>query len=139
MTDVHSSTTRSYNMSRIRNRDTGPEKAVRSLLHRAGYRFRLHARDLPGKPDIVFRRRRKVVFVHGCFWHMHSCPNGQVKPATNSEFWQEKRQANVERDKRNEQKLRESGWGVAVVWECELKETEALLERLEAFLEESVG
>lgn len=125
-------------MSRIRNRDTGPEKAVRSLLHRVGYRFRLHARDLPGKPDIVFRRMRKVIFVHGCFWHMHSCPNGQVKPATNSEFWREKRQATVERDTRHEQKIRESGWGVTVVWECELKETEALLERLEAFLEDSV-
>ncbi len=136
MTDVHSSTKRSYNMSRIRNSHTGPEKAVRSLLHRSGYRFRLHAKDLPGKPDIVFRRMRKVIFVHGCFWHMHSCPNGQVTPETNSEFWKEKREANVERDKRNEENLRESGWGVAIVWECEIKkDKKKLLKRLEAFLE----
>jgi DNA mismatch endonuclease (patch repair protein) len=130
--EVYSITTRSYKVSLIRNMNTGSEKPVRSLLHRDGYRFRLQARDLLGKSDLVFRRRRKVVFVRGCFWHMRSCPNGQLKPATNSGSWEDKRHANVERDKRSEQQLMGSCWGVAVALICELNETTALLKCLEA-------
>jgi DNA mismatch endonuclease (patch repair protein) len=87
MPDVHTPEQRSFNMSRIKNRNTRPEMKVRSLVHRMGYRFRLHRKDLPGKPDLVFPSRHKVLFVHGCFFHMHDCPYGRVVPKTNAEFW----------------------------------------------------
>src|SRR4051812_18879140 len=101
MTDVHTPEQRSRNMAAIRYKDTVPELKVRRALHALGIRYRLHRRDLPGKPDIVIPKFRAVVFVHGCFWHIHSCPYGQPKPATNSTFWSEKRQGNVDRDRRN--------------------------------------
>jgi DNA mismatch endonuclease (patch repair protein) len=108
-------------MSGIRGRDTAPERIVRSLLHRAGFRFRLHRRDLPGRPDIVMRRHRTVVFVHGCFWHAHSgCPLAK-EPATNAEFWRAKLRANRERDRRAVERLLELGWRVAVIWECAVR------------------
>lgn len=112
---------RRRNMSAIRSKHTKPELLVRGLLHRLGYRFRLHRRDLPGRPDIVFPSRRKVVEVRGCFWHRHpdpSCRNA-VLPRTRAEWWQAKLEANVARDERNMRALLELGWEVLVVWECE--------------------
>src|SRR5690348_15456508 len=108
-------------MSRIRGKDTRPEILVRSLVHALGFRFRLHRRELPGVPDLVFASRRKVIFVNGCFWHMHRCRYGAVKPATNSEFWAEKRSANVKRDRKNLSALRRQGWSVMTVWECQTR------------------
>lgn len=136
MADVHTPEQRSFNMSRIRNRNTRPEMIVRSLAHRMGYRYSLHRKDLPGKPDLVFKSRRKIIFVHGCFFHMHDCPYGRVTPKTNSEFWQNKRLSNVERDKRNQAVLEDSGWKVLTVWECMTKPAriEQLPEILTAFL-----
>ena len=118
MTDVHTREQRSYNMSRIKGKDTKPELIVRSLVHQMGLRFRLHRKDLPGKPDIVLPRHNKIIFVHGCFWHMHRCRYGRVKPKANAEFWQEKREGNVARDRRNLKALRADGWQVLVIWEC---------------------
>ncbi|MCU1302015.1 MAG: vsr [Candidatus Sulfotelmatobacter sp.] len=126
MTDVHSREQRSRNMAAIRGRDTRPEIRVRTALHRLGYRFRLHRKDLPGKPDIVLPKYRTVIFVHGCFWHSHSCRYGAVKPATRSAFWSAKRTATVERDQRKAQALSEQGWRVLTVWECETKDSETL-------------
>lgn len=125
--------TRSEVMARIKGKDTGPEKAVRSLLHSLGFRFRLHRRDLPGSPDIVFPGRKAVVFVHGCFWHGHGCKQASYAPKTNSEFWAKKLTQNMARDGIAKSELESLGWRVLVVWECEIKE-EALRERLLAFL-----
>lgn len=137
MADVHSAAQRSYNMSRIRGKDTKPELIVRSLVHQMGFRFRLHRKDLPGKPDLVLPKYQKVIFVHGCFWHLHRCRYGKVTPKTNSEFWQNKRQGNVDRDRRQRLKLKKSGWSVLTVWECWTKDIEArLIPRLELFLNE---
>jgi DNA mismatch endonuclease (patch repair protein) len=137
MTDVLTPDQRRYNMSRIRNRDTRPEMLVRSLVHRMGYRYRLHKSDLPGKPDVVLVRYKKIIDVYGCFFHMHNCKYGKVTPATNKEFWQTKRQSNVERDLRNQKRLRENGWRVMVVWECETRDLKLLKKRLVSFLERS--
>lgn len=134
MTDVHTPEQRSRNMASIRGKDTKPEKVVRSLLHRLGYRFRLHRSDLPGKPDLVFPSRRKVIFVHGCFWHMHNCRWGKVTPATNSNFWQIKRNGNCERDSRTIAALAADDWGALIVWECETRDERSLTEKLERFL-----
>ncbi|GAB5440270.1 MAG: very short patch repair endonuclease [Fuerstiella sp.] len=140
MADVHSAAQRSYNMSRIRGKDTKPELLVRSVVHRMGYRFRLHRTDLPGKPDLVLPKHRKIIFVHGCYWHMHRCRYGRVVPKTNTEFWQQKRQSNVQRDRRNLKQLRKDGWRVLVVWECWTRQPEQrLLPRLEAFLNDSAA
>ncbi|HTC04597.1 MAG TPA: very short patch repair endonuclease [Xanthobacteraceae bacterium] len=110
---------RSDLMSRVRQRDTGPELVVRSVAHALGYRFRVHRKDLPGRPDIVFPSRRKVVLVHGCFWHRHcGCPKSTT-PKTRRGFWQRKFTENKRRDLRNIRHLRRMGWGVLVVWECE--------------------
>lgn len=106
-------------MSRIRSQDTKPEMLVRRFLHGRGFRFRLHARDLPGRPDLVLPKYRAVVFVEGCFWHGHSCQKGRV-PGTNPDFWQAKVAANQARDKRNQRALRRDGWRVIRVWECQL-------------------
>jgi len=135
MVDVLTPLQRSFNMSRIRNRDTRPEMIVRSIVHRLGYRYRLHKKDLPGKPDVVLVRHRKIIDVHGCFFHMHTCRYGRVVPATNPEFWKTKRLSNVERDRRNLKALRRDGWRVLTVWECETKEPQRLAKRLEEFLE----
>jgi DNA mismatch endonuclease, patch repair protein len=122
-------------MSRIKSRDTKPELAVRSLVHRMGYRFRLHRKDLPGKPDLVFAGRRKVVFVHGCYWHLHDCKYGRVKPATNSLFWSSKRESNKMRDLRINDALLSMGWEILTIWECETKDLKKLSNRVEEFLE----
>ena len=123
-------------MSRIRGRDTTPELKVRSMVHRMGFRFRLHAADLPGKPDLVLPRHEKIIFVHGCYWHMHRCRYGRVVPRTNAEFWQNKRQGNVTRDGRNLRTLRRNGWQVLVVWECWTRDADRLRERLLKFLQQ---
>ena len=121
MTDVHDSKQRSYNMSRIRGKDTKPEKTLRSLLHRHGFRFRLNVTGLPGKPDIVLPKHRTVIFVHGCYWHRHPGCKYATTPATNAEFWMEKFKRNVERDNENQTACLGLGWKVVVVWECGLK------------------
>ncbi|MEZ6128025.1 MAG: DNA mismatch endonuclease Vsr [Planctomycetaceae bacterium] len=137
MADVHTSAQRSFNMSRIRGQDTKPEMIVRSLVHQMGFRFRLHRKDLPGKPDLVLPRHRKVIFVHGCFWHRHRCRYGRVQPKTNAEFWRAKLTGNVERDRRNRTALRKTGWQVLEVWECWTRNPETkLIPKLESFLRE---
>lgn len=108
-------------MARIRGKDTKPEFIVRRALHAIGYRYRLHVRGMPGSPDLVFPARRKVVFIHGCFWHAHDCSHGLRRPGTNVEFWNAKAIANRERDARKVRQLREAGWDVETVWECETK------------------
>lgn len=128
--DVLSEAARSDLMSKIRVRNTRPEMMVRSLLHKTGFRFRLNVKDLPGQPDIVLPRYKTVIFVHGCFWHGHSCPKGRKLPMTRKEFWAKKLARNTERDKENFRDLRELGWRIVVVWECELKEPASLLERI---------
>lgn len=116
---------RSALMGRIRGRNTGPEMTVRRLLHALGYRYRLHARELLGKPDIVFRSRKVAVFVHGCFWHRHDCGLAYV-PKTRPEFWQRKFEGNVTRDERTRRELEAAGWRVVLVWECQLSDLAAL-------------
>ena len=130
MTDVHTKEQRSRNMSAIRGKNTKPEMRVRSLLHSLGFRFRLHRKDLPGKPDIVLPKYRTAIFVHGCFWHCHDCPYGRVIPATQREFWAAKRRANVERDARKRSELERDGWKVFVIWECQIKQDKYLLKSL---------
>lgn len=121
MSDVHSAKVRSFNMSRIRSKNTKPELVVRKLLHSAGFRFRLHASDLPGKPDIVLRKYETVVFVHGCFWHGHEKCKYFVVPGTRTDWWLQKINRNRELDAINAKKLRDLGWRVVKVYECELK------------------
>ena len=133
MADHETADRRSYIMSMVRQKDTKPELALRRALHRLGYRFRLHRRDLPGSPDIVFPSRKKVVFVHGCFWHGHGCRWGQL-PKSRPEYWKPKIETNKERDKRALTELREAGWGPFVVWQCELRDLEGAVGRVEAFL-----
>lgn len=135
--DVHTKKQRSYNMSRIKNRDTKPEMIVRRLVYSLGFRYRLHLKDLPGKPDLVFKGRKKVIFVHGCYWHMHDCRYGRVTPRTNAEFWRKKRESNVTRDKNNIKRLQDSGWEILVIWECETREPEELSTKIKHFLENS--
>src|ERR1017187_5044322 len=115
MADVLTREQRSRNMPSIRGKETRPEKIVRSLLRKLGYRYRLHRRDLPGKPDLVFPARRKVIFVHGCFWHMHDCRWGGATPATNREFWENKRRGNCDRDVRAMESLAAAGWQALIV------------------------
>ena len=124
MADVHTAAQRSFNMSRIRNRNTKPEMIVRSIAHGLGYRYRLHRKDLPGKPDLVFSGRRKVIFVNGCFFHLHDCRYGNVTPKTNADFWAKKRLSNAERDARNIAELEKGGWQVLTVWECQTKKAQ---------------
>jgi DNA mismatch endonuclease (patch repair protein) len=117
-------------MSRIKGRNTVPEVQVRSMLHNAGFRFRLHGKDLPGKPDIVLPKRGAVVFVHGCFWHRHRKCKNCTSPKTNVDFWQTKFSGNVARDEQSAKALRKAGWKVIVVWECELASPDKLRRRL---------
>ena len=117
-------------MSRIKSRDTKPELIVRSLLHRLGYRFRLHRKDLPGSPDIVLPKYRTVIFVHGCYWHRHEGCRYAYNPKSRVDFWQEKFRKNVERDRKARQAVEKLGWQVHVIWECETKDAEKLAMRL---------
>ncbi|MGV3613125.1 MAG: very short patch repair endonuclease [Fluviicola sp.] len=121
MPDVHDKETRSYNMSRIRSKDTKPEMLVRKFLFKAGLRYKLHDKSLPGKPDLVFPKYKTVLFIHGCFWHGHEGCKYFVVPKTRTEWWLEKIWNNVEKDNRNILELHLLGWSVLVVWECELK------------------
>lgn len=121
-------------MGRIKGRDTKPEILVRSLVHRMGYRFRVNVRRLPGNPDIVLPRHKKVIFVHGCFWHGHQdCPRSK-RPTTNVDFWNRKLDLNIERDKRFEAELISQGWRVLIIWQCETRKPDELLGKLEGFL-----
>lgn len=133
--DTHSPETRSKNMQAVKSKNTKPELAVRKALFSLGYRFRLHRRDLPGSPDIVFPGKRKVVFVHGCFWHGHNCKRGGA-PKSREEFWNNKLERNRARDKRNREELAQMGWQIFTVWECQIKDLHGLLSRLQTFLDE---
>lgn len=121
MADVHDKKTRSYNMSMIKGKNTSPEIIVRKYLHRNGYRFRLHQKDLPGKPDIVLRKYNTVIFVHGCFWHMHHACKYFKMPKTRTHWWSEKLNKNKTRDLAIISELKKDGWNVIVLWECQLK------------------
>jgi DNA mismatch endonuclease (patch repair protein) len=126
---------RRHTMARVRGKDTKPEMAVRRLVHALGFRYRLHRGDLPGKPDLVFVARGKVIFVHGCFWHRHRCKAGRKVPRTNQDYWLPKLERNRRRDAAHRRKLRRLGWGVLVLWECQLKDAAALEKRIREFLE----
>ena len=121
---------RRYAMFQVKSQDTTPEKSVRSILHRLGFRFRLHRRDLPGKPDIVLPKYKSVIFVHGCFWHQHPDCARATMPKSNADYWEKKLSRNSARDQQVQQQLRELGWRVIVVWECELKDKINLAERI---------
>lgn len=133
--DIVTPEQRSRIMSAVRQKNTKPEMAVRRLLHAMGYRYRLHAAELPGKPDVVFRSRRKAVFINGCFWHGHDCSKGH-RPASRSDYWDAKIDRNVARDLDRIERLRTDGWDVLVVWECQTlkRHSEALSARLRSFL-----
>jgi DNA mismatch endonuclease (patch repair protein) len=135
MADVFPPEVRSRIMAAITGKDTQPELAVRRVLHAMGRRFRLHRKDLPGRPDVVLPRSRAVVFVHGCFWHGHSCRKARL-PSTRRAFWRNKIEGNRRRDRRNRDALRRLGWRVLTVWECRLSPPERLRARLEKFLNE---
>lgn len=128
---------RSRNMAAIQSTNTKPELAVRRLVHGMGYRYRLHAKELPGKPDIVFPSRKKIVFVHGCFWHHHQGCRYATSPKTRMNFWNEKFAQNVARDRRNRLALKKAGWTVMIVWQCELKNSEKLARRIDGFLQKN--
>ena len=134
MADDRSPEARSQNMSRIRSTDTSPEKRVRSLLHRAGYRYRLHVKAMPGKPDIVMPRYQTVLFVNGCFWHRHPNCRYATTPKTNVDYWQRKFERNMARDRVAHQLLADEGWKVLVVWECQTRDEAALADLLDEIL-----
>jgi len=134
MTDVFTPEKRSDVMSRIRGRNTKPERVVRSLLHRLGYRFRLHRTDLPGKPDIVLPKYKSVIFVHGCFWHRHKDCKFAYTPKSRTDFWIKKLESNANRDQKIIGELTELGWKVITVWECDLRVPDQLSRRLDTSL-----
>ena len=131
--DPLSKEARSERMSRIRSGDTKPEIAVRRLAHGMGFRYRLHAKELPGHPDLSFRPKEKVIFVHGCYWHQHGCGK-YTMPKSRKDYWLPKLRRNVERNRENIDQLESNGWSVLVIWECELKEWEQLSEKIRKFL-----
>jgi len=124
---------RSETMRRVRGKDTGPELRVRRMVHGMGFRYRLHVKELPGSPDLLFPARAKVIFVHGCFWHGHDCRAGLNRPSSNRRYWTPKLERNRRRDRANRTRLRRLGWRVLVVWECQLK-SHTLRDRLASFL-----
>lgn len=126
---------RSWNMSRIKSQNTNPEMQLRKALHKKGFRYRLHDKNLPGSPDLVFPKYNTVIFVHGCFWHRHGCKN-TTTPSTRKEFWETKFKTNIVRDKKNIKDLQNAGWRVMIVWECELKKADnnELINSIERFL-----
>ncbi|MFO1066703.1 MAG: very short patch repair endonuclease [Pirellulales bacterium] len=130
------SAARSANMAKIRCRDSGCEMTVRRLVHGLGYRFRLHDRTLPGTPDLVMARHSKVIFVNGCFWHRHTCKRGRSMPSSNVEFWQAKLEANQMRDRRARRLLKQQGWQVLTIWECQATDPEKLSRRIRQFIEQ---
>lgn len=134
MVDSVDEAKRSSIMARVRAKDTKPELAVRRLIYASGYRYRLHSKKLPGKPDMVFAGRHKVIFVHGCFWHRHpGCANCRI-PKSRVEFWENKLNGNRQRDLRTQAELERLGWKVLVVWECELKDPDTIIKRISEFL-----
>ncbi len=126
---------RSERMSRVRSKNTKPEMVIRRLVHRMGFRYRLHVRDLPGNPDLVFPSRGKIIFVHGCFWHRHGTCKFTRWPKSKLNFWKPKLEKNRQRDQLIRRRLRKEGWRVLVLWECQLNRPEALACRIRAFLE----
>jgi len=134
MTDTLTPEQRSRAMAAVRSQNTAPEMIVRRMCYAMGFRYRLHVRKLPSAPDLVFPGRRKVIFVHGCFWHRHTCRRGQSQPKTRAKFWQEKFDYNRRRDKESQRLLRQQGWDVLVVWECQMRDLEELQDRLYDFL-----
>ena len=134
MTDTISAKKRSRNMSKIRSSDTKPEILVRSLLHRLGFRFRKNVKSLPGKPDIVLKKYKSIIFVHGCFWHQHKSCKRATMPSSNINYWKPKLENNVIRDQLHIKKLSSLGWAVLVVWECEIKSLKELKSKLKDFL-----
>jgi len=128
---------RSKTMRAVRSKDTKPEMLVRRLVHSLGYRYRLHWKDLPGKPDLVFPSRRKVIFINGCFWHGHDCKRGARAPKENADYWSAKIERNRQRDAASINALTQLGWRVCVLWECDLKDKEGLKDKLLNFLEAS--
>jgi len=137
--DILTKEKRSWNMSRIRSKDTAPEKRVRSFLHNAGFRFRLHVKELPGSPDIVLPKYRTAIFVHGCYWHRHPGCKFAYTPKTRIEFWQNKFTQNVERDLKKKILLKQAGWDVLIVWECSTKEAGKLTVALLTLLQKQGG
>lgn len=131
--DVFTPEQRSAVMRAVKGADTRPEMAIRRMVHAMGYRYGLHRKDLPGSPDLVFRRFKKVIFVHGCFWHQHGCASSRM-PSSRKEYWGRKLAANVQRDRRNRAALRKKGWKVLTVWECELRDAERVQAKLRRFL-----
>lgn len=125
---------RSATMRAVKSKDTEPELKVRSLIHRLGYRFRLHRKDIPGTPDIAFPGRRKVIFIHGCFWHGHDCKRGDRLPQSNRDYWKKKIERNRQRDMINVDALRQLKWQVLVIWECEISQSQELAKKLIEFL-----
>jgi DNA mismatch endonuclease (patch repair protein) len=136
--DTFTPNERSRVMRQVRGRDTGPEMVVRRLVHSMGFRYRLHCRELPGNPDLVFPSRRKIIFVHGCFWHGHACRSGRNRPSSNMGYWIPKLERNKARDRANRKQLKRLGWDVLVVWECQLKRAGGIAARILRFLEHSV-
>lgn len=134
MADNLTAEQRSSCMRAVRDRDTTPEMRVRRVAHSLGYRYALHRKNLPGKPDLVFVSRRKIVFVHGCFWHLHRCRHGRISPTSNIDYWRSKREKNRQRDNEHIRLLRAAGWSVLTVWECWTKDTDRLQGRLTNFL-----
>lgn len=130
---------RSERMSRVRGKDTKPEMRLRRLVHGMGFRYRLHAKKLPGKPDMVFASRRAVIFMHGCFWHRHEGCRLARMPKSKIDFWEEKLETNRHRDLENQERLRELGWRVLVIWECELKDLDGTARRVRSFLTNEAG
>lgn len=129
--------TRSKIMRSVKTKNTGAELIVRQTLHSMGYRYRLHVKGLSGTPDIVFQKRKKVIFVNGCFWHGHSCAKGRM-PKTNAEFWQDKIEKNMRRDRKKEADLESNNWMVLVIWQCELADLDRLRTSLENFLRDEL-
>ena len=134
MVDTRSPEQRSRIMSSVGTKNTGPELLLRRLLHRSGYRYRLHPESLPGKPDISFPSRRKAIFVHGCFWHGHDCAKGRL-PKSRTDYWAPKLKANKKRDDKHTARLADLGWSSMVVWQCELRDPETVVERVKKFLD----
>ena len=134
MSDRFDNSTRSRIMAAVKCVNTKPEITVRKLIHRLGYRYRLHRKDLPGKPDVVFGPKRKAIFIHGCFWHNHDCSKGKL-PKSNIEFWEPKLKGNRERDEKNIIELNNMGWKILEIWQCEISDIEKLADRIIDFLE----
>ncbi len=135
MVDTLTKHQRKFCMFHNKGKDTSPELFVRKIVRSLGYRYRLHKKDLPGRPDLVFAARKKVIFINGCFWHRHSCKKGQSMPGTRAKFWQEKFKRTVERDRRNKAELKKFGWQVLIMWECQIKKSKNIANKIKKFLE----